>query len=116
MAGSYVVLQSRMERQLNKLPDPPEIGKLPTDRVNILLVVARPYENDVSYRSIARPLVDLIRTQNLPAHVDVLRPPTFDQLRAHLEEHPNYYHLLHFDGHGIYSSSRSRGLIFERSR
>ena len=104
VAGSYVVLQSRMERQLNKLPDPPPTGDLPTDRINILLVVARPYENDVSYRSIARPLVDLIRTKDLPAHVDVLRPPTFDQLRTHLEEHPNYYHLLHFDGHGSYGN------------
>src|SRR5271163_4148314 len=33
VAGSYVVLQSRMERQLNQLPDPPEIGVLPTDRI-----------------------------------------------------------------------------------
>jgi tetratricopeptide (TPR) repeat protein len=106
-AGSYIVLQSRMERQLNQLPDPPPPGDLPTDRINILLVVARPYEKDIGYRSIARPLVDLIRTQNLPAHVDVLRPPTFDQLRAHLEDHPNYYHLLHFDGHGSYGDVSS---------
>src|ERR1035438_3862330 len=41
----------------------------------------------------------------LPAHVDLLRPPTFAQLREHLKEHPGYYHILHFDGHGSYSSS-----------
>ncbi len=75
---------------------------LPNERVNILLVVCRPFEHDVRYRSIARPLIELIQSKNLPAHVDILRPPTFDQLREHLRQHPGYYHVLHFDGHGGY--------------
>ena len=70
--------------------------------MNILLVVARPFERDVRYRSIARLLVELIEKHKLPAHVDLLRPPTFDQLREHLSERPGYYHILHFDGHGAY--------------
>jgi tetratricopeptide (TPR) repeat protein len=49
--------------------------------------------------------VELIKKDNLPAHVDLLRPPTFAQLREHLKLHPSYYHILHFDGHGSYSSS-----------
>jgi tetratricopeptide (TPR) repeat protein len=101
-SGAFLAHQRRIERQLNQLPDPPPVRKLPKDRVNILLVVARPYENDVRYRSLARPLVELIHSQNLPAHVDVLRPPTFDQLRDHLRAHPSYYHVLHFDGHGAF--------------
>ncbi len=43
------------ERRLNKLRDPQPLAALPTDRANILLVVARPYKGDLRYRSIARP-------------------------------------------------------------
>src|SRR5579871_3992028 len=122
LAGAYVSLQRRVERHLNQLLDPPEPTTLPSGRVNILLVVARPYNDDVSYRSIARPLIELIQSRNLPAHVDVLRPPTFDQLREHLHTHPGVYHVLHFDGHGSYgegngSHSQLQGrqghLVFE---
>jgi tetratricopeptide (TPR) repeat protein len=93
----------QIERRLNEIHDPvPLDAKLPQDRVNILLVTARPYENDVRYRSIARPLVDLIEKDKLPAKVTVLRPPTFDNLREHLRQNPHTYHILHFDGHGGY--------------
>jgi hypothetical protein len=101
---SYLAHERQIERRLNHLPDPPPRRNLPNDCVNILLVVARPFARDVRYRSIARPLVELIRSRNLPAHVDVLRPPTFDQLREHLRAHPGYYHALHFDGHGAYGN------------
>jgi tetratricopeptide (TPR) repeat protein len=101
----YLAHERRVERCVNKLRDPQPLATLPTDRVNILLVVARPYEGDVRYRSIARPLVELIKSQGLPAHVDILRPPTFDQLRGHLRAHPGFYHVLHFDGHGSYGAS-----------
>jgi tetratricopeptide (TPR) repeat protein len=100
--ATYLAHLRRIERRLNRIPDPPLLADLPRDRVNILLVVARPFQADVRYRSIARPLVELIRKHNLPAHVDVLRPPTFDQLRDHLRAHPGHYHVLHFDGHGAY--------------
>ena len=99
---NYLAHERRIERRLNHLADPPPLRALPNDRVNILLVVARPYKADVRYRSIARPLVELIQSRGLPAHVDILRPPTFDQLREHLRAHPGYYHALHFDGHGAY--------------
>ncbi len=101
--ANYLAHERRIERCLNKLRDAPPLNTPPTDRVNILFVVARPYKGDVRYRSIARPLVDLIQSKGLPAHVDVLRPPTFDQLREHLRAHPGYYHVLHFDGHGAYT-------------
>src|ERR1022692_2279847 len=121
---NYLAHERQIERRLNHLSDPPPRPKLPKDRVNILLVVARPYKADVRYRSIARPLVELIQSHSLPAHVDVLRPPTFDQLREHLRAHQGYYHALHFDGHGAYgdgageySSHKLQGpqgsLIFE---
>ena len=106
-ADAYLAHQRRMERRLNRLPDPQPAADLPNERVNILLVVCRPFEHDVRYRSIARPLIELIQSKNLPAHVDILRPPTFDQLREHLRQHPGYYHVLHFDGHGAYGPSYS---------
>lgn len=94
-----------LERRLNAVLDPAPIpAGLPTDRVNILLVIARPKEGDIKYRSIARPLIELIEEKNLPAYVHVLRPPTFDRLREHLRERPGTYHLVHFDGHGSYGS------------
>ena len=104
-AHSYIAHQRRIERRLNQIPDPPTVADLPQDRVNILLVVARPYEGDVRYRSIARPLIELIQSQDLPVQVNILRPPTFDQLREHLRARPSHYHLLHFDGHGAYGES-----------
>jgi CHAT domain len=104
-AGAFLAHQRRLERHLNKLHDPQPGADLPNERVNILLVVCRPYEHDVRYRSIARPLVELIQSRNLPARVDILRPPTFDQLREHLRQHPAHYHVLHFDGHGAYATS-----------
>ena len=77
--------------------------------MNILLVVARPYKRDVRYRSIARLLVELIEKHKLPAQVELLRPPTFDQLREHLRRRPGYYHILHFDGHGAYGPNAGSG-------
>jgi hypothetical protein len=105
--GTALAHACQVERRLSTIIDAPEpSAKLPKDRVNILLVVARPYGNeDVRFRSIARSLVELIKKDNLLAHVDLLRPPTFAQLREHLKLHPSYYHILHFDGHGSYSSS-----------
>ena len=91
----------RTERQLDAINDPPEVdARLSRDQINILLVTARPYRDDVAYRSISRPLVELLHRRHLPATVKVLRPPTFAQLRAELQAQPGGYHIVHFDGHG----------------
>ena len=107
----------QIERRLNTVRDPQDLpDSLPNDRVNILLVVARPYgQQDVRFRSIARPLVELIEKEKLPAYVELLRPPTFENLREHLREHPSFYHILHFDGHGSYSAAApgSTGYTFQ---
>lgn len=99
----------QISRRLNKVRDPHPISeRLPADIVNILLVTARPYESDVQFRSISRPLVELIARHKLPATVTLLRPPTIDQFRSHLSAYPNRYHILHFDGHGSYGSVASQ--------
>ncbi len=100
----------RIERQLDSAPEPlPLPENLPKDRVHILLVTARPYQNDIAYRSITRPLVELIQKEQLPAEVKVLRPPTFEQLRRELQEQPGRYHIVHFDGHGGFGQVVSGG-------
>jgi tetratricopeptide (TPR) repeat protein len=102
-ALGYIGHRARLQRRLShEVPEPPELPNLPKDRINILLVTARPFENDVDYRSISRPLVELIGKENLSATVRVLRPPTLENLRRHLAEKTGFYHILHFDGHGGY--------------
>ena len=99
----YLAHKCHIERQLNNVADPPPLPEnLPRDRLNILLVTARPFEGDVEYRSISRALVEQIEKNKLAACVTVLRPPTFDALREELGRRPGYYHILHFDGHGGY--------------
>ncbi len=89
--AGFLAQTCQIGRRLNKLSDPVRVSKeLPSDQVNILLVTARPYKKDVTYRSISRPLVELIEKHCLPAQVHVLRPPTFDNLREHLITHRNY--------------------------
>ena len=103
-----LVQTCQIERRLDQIRDAPPLAKsLPRDHVNILLVTARPYEGDVRFRSFARPLMELIEKEKLPVRVQLLRAPTFDQLRRQLREHPGYYHILHFDGHGSFGSARS---------
>jgi hypothetical protein len=94
--------QCRIERRLEDIGDArsqPE--KLPQEQLNILYIIARPYgDYDVGFQTLARPLIDFVNKSGWPVNIDVLRPPTFDQLRAVLEEKPDFYHIVHFDGHG----------------
>ena len=80
----------------------------PTIPVNapfrILLVIARPYgKRDVPLGMIARPMLEALRAQRARIEVEVLRPPTFDNLQRLLNERRGYYQLVHFDGHGVFA-------------
>jgi tetratricopeptide (TPR) repeat protein len=75
--------------------------------LNVLLIVARPNgRNDVAYRTISRPLVEMVRNSaDLHVHFDILRPATFQTLIQHLEEvkkkkGTGFYQIVHFDVHG----------------
>ena len=88
------------------------------DRIRILLVTARPFAADINYRSVSRPLIELISSEGLPAEVTLLRPPTLSALQAELEAHPGVYDIVHFDGHGGLAPPTSGGaavgqLLFE---
>lgn len=104
--GTTLAHTCRIERQLKELHDPrPLPDNLPTDCINILLVIARPYGyQNVCSRALSRPLVELSHKQTVPVQVDVLRPPRFDQFRDALKEKPGFYHLVHFDGHASFGN------------
>ncbi|WP_254449364.1 CHAT domain-containing protein, partial [Anabaena sp. UHCC 0253] len=70
--------------------------------INLLVVVARPdEEKDVGYRTISRPMLELIENSQLRVNVELLRPGTYQALSQHLEaKGANFYHIIHLDMHG----------------
>ena len=88
--------------------------------IRILLICARPEDGGCSYidhRISAQPLVDAM--EQLPGLVDLhlLTPPTLPTLRRELERarrEREPYHVVHFDGHGVYDRRVGLGgLCFE---
>jgi tetratricopeptide (TPR) repeat protein len=79
----------------------------PADKVRILLVICRPGGGaDVPFRSVSgtmlKGLTDAAREH---FELEVLRPPTFEQLSKTLRNAKadgKPYHIVHFDGHGGY--------------
>ena len=79
----------------------------PADKVRILLVICRPGGSaDVPFRSVSgtmiKGLTDAARER---FELDVLRPPTYEQLSKTLRNAKadgKPYHIVHFDGHGGY--------------
>lgn len=85
-------------------PIPP---KVTSDPIRILLVISRPGGgDDVPYRTIAMEMIKALNDGNINSfQLDVLRPPTFEQLGAVLRtafRRGKPYHILHFDGHGTF--------------
>lgn len=77
------------------------------DKVRILLVICRPRgDEDVPFRSVAGKLINGLDEKAREAfELDVLRPPTFEELSRVLQNAKNRgepYHIVHFDGHGGY--------------
>ncbi|MCP4709388.1 MAG: hypothetical protein GY869_12245, partial [Planctomycetes bacterium] len=99
-ARSFVRIHSQPAR-LPKLP------RVEGDTIRILLVIARPAAGeDVPFRSVAgRLLKGLSRADRQTVQLDLLRPPTYEQLSRVLRQTKaagKPYHVLHFDGHGTY--------------
>src|SRR5262249_38903848 len=86
----------------------PQLPKTRSGPIRILLVICPPSgDDDVPFRSVASQLLKgLSEEARATYQLDVLRPPTFEQLsrvlrRAKAEKKP--YHAVHFDGHGMYA-------------
>jgi hypothetical protein len=68
-----------MSRSLSEYALRAEMGDLPQDKLNILLVIARPYgEKDIALRTIARPLLEALANIRQKVNLKVLRPPSFE--------------------------------------
>jgi tetratricopeptide (TPR) repeat protein len=87
----------------------PVPGATPFEKpLRVLLVTARPKDTGyIDARIIAREVLDVLQDQvgigNI--EVDFLRPPTFNELITRLSSKERPIHILHFDGHGVFSRS-----------
>jgi tetratricopeptide (TPR) repeat protein len=120
--NSYLFQGAKPTRVRRRLPGTEGFGvAVVAPPIRILLITARPDDEACSYidhRSSALPLVEA--TEALPGLVKLhlLSPPTLPALRAELErarDQKRPYHVVHFDGHGVYDPSVGLGgLCFER--
>lgn len=100
----YLAQRCLIERRTSDITMPDSPSMQVGDELHILFVIARPYgDDDVGYHVLVREVVDYVIRERLPVKIDVLRPPTFDNLKRTLEARPGYYHIVHFDGHGGFS-------------
>jgi tetratricopeptide (TPR) repeat protein len=104
-------------RRRVRLEHAPEVRQFALP-LRVLLVTARPEgAGFVDPRSIARGVFDALERLGGAVQVDFLRPPTLAALdgalrRAEGEGRP--YHIVHFDGHGVYHPHTGLGqLAFE---
>src|SRR4029450_5230249 len=88
--------------------------------IRILLVTARPEDDACGYidhRASALPLVEAMEALPGLVQIHVLSPPTLPALRADLDRARGAkqpYHVVHFDGHGVYDRTVGLGgLCFE---
>ena len=88
--------------------------------IRILLVTARPEDDACSYidhRISALPLVEAMEELGGLVRIHVLSPPTLPALREELDRARKArapYHVVHFDGHGVYDPQVGLGgLCFE---
>jgi hypothetical protein len=88
--------------------------------IRILLVTARPEDEACGYldhRASALPLVEAMEALGGLVRIHVLDPPTLPALREELDRARRArapYHVVHFDGHGVYDRRAGLGgLCFE---
>ena len=88
--------------------------------IRILLVTARPEDEACGYidhRASALPLVEAMEALPGLVKLHVLSPPTLPALREELDRARDArqpYHVVHFDGHGVYDPTVGLGgLCFE---
>jgi hypothetical protein len=88
--------------------------------IRILLVTARPEDDSCAYidhRASALPLVEAMEALPGLVQIHVLSPPTLPALREELDRARGArqpYHVVHFDGHGVYDRTVGLGgLCFE---
>ena len=88
--------------------------------IRVLLVSPRPEDQSAAYidhRISARPLVEALSRLGHLASLKLLETPTFPALEKELQDAHEWgepYHVVHFDGHGVYDRTHNLGkLCFE---
>jgi len=81
-------------------------GKLPTDQLNVLLLLPPSGEGS---GSIATEALTALESLTVPAELDCLRPSSEANLQEQLAGNVGHYHLVHFDGFTI----DSQGICME---
>jgi tetratricopeptide (TPR) repeat protein len=118
---AYLFQGARPVRVRRTLPNKSTRAVLATrPPIRVLLVSPRPEDNSAAYidhRSSARPLVESLSQLGALARFRLLDPPTFPALEAELTRAARAgepYHVVHFDGHGVYDRIHGLGqLCFE---
>ncbi len=101
--GDLARLAHAFVRSQSNLSFQPPAALSGSTTFNILMVICRPGgEGDIPFQTDARPLLELFRPHRDRIRLDILRPPTFEELGRVLNDKPNFYHVLHFDGHGAF--------------
>ena len=108
-------------RVRRRLPNTRELDITPAGLpIRVLLVTARPEDEACGYidhRISAKPLVQAIANLGGMVELSLLDPPTFPNLLTELaraRQTGTPYHVVHFDGHGVYSRREGLGgLCFE---
>lgn len=115
----YLFQRANAVRVRRRLPNTIKKNPLVTDPpVRVLLVSPRPEEAGIGYidhRVSARPLVEALATLGDLATFTLLSPPTFPALVAELQRARDAkapYHVVHFDGHGLYDPVHGLGKLY----
>ncbi|MBU0655030.1 MAG: tetratricopeptide repeat protein [Gammaproteobacteria bacterium] len=112
-------LPVRIRRNLPRL-DTPSVTPYDQNQtvLRVLAVSPRPSQAGyIDHRASIKPLVEAV--ESLGKRVELVRvnPPTFQQLKTELRQAQadgNPFHVLHFDGHGVFDTKTGRGaLCFE---
>ncbi len=115
-ADTVVALCARAFVRVHARPQAKIIVPGQAEQVRILLVICRPRQGeDVPFRSVAGRLLKGLRKEAAAQPcftLEVLRPPTFEQLSQTLRQAKaagQPYHIVHFDGHGGYFDAAPKG-------
>ena len=109
---AYLVSQlSGLSRRVSPEPLESFSGSLPTDQLNVLLILPPSAEGT---GSIAAEALAALESLSVSAELDCLRPSTEANLQVHMSEQQTHYHLVHLDGftidsHGICMEDGSGG-------
>jgi len=118
---SYLFQGAKPVRVRRRLPSR-EVLDVPVvaTPIRILLVTARPEDDSCGYidhRASALPLVEAMEALPGLVKIHVLNPPTLPALREELyraRSEKKHYHVVHFDGHGVFNREVGLGgLCFE---